>query len=70
MLKDKFPNNCAWEEPKSNTRINGEEFENNCRRAQGSGDMDISEDTNNGLYSKALPRISTIDYHWIPNIDL
>ena len=54
MLKDNFPNHCAWEEPKWTTRMSREEFENNCKHDQGRVNVGVCEDTNLGLYSKAL----------------
>ena len=53
MLKDKFPKNCAWEEPEGITSMSGEEFENTCKREQGRGNVDVYEDTKCGIYSKA-----------------
>ena len=34
------------------------------------GNVDVSEDTKCGLYSKALPWIHEIDDHWMSKIDL
>ena len=70
MFKDEFPNHFVWEESKWITRVGGEYFQNKCKSEQGRGDMDMSEDTNIGLYSKALPCINVIDDHWISKIDL
>ena len=32
--------------------------------------VDVSEDTKRGLYSKASPWLNSIDDHWISNTDL
>ena len=68
MLKDKFSKNCVWEEPKCTMRMIREDFEKNCKREQYRGNVDISEDTKRGIYSKTSPRINAIDDHWMSNI--
>ena len=58
MLKEKFPNHCAWEEPEWNTRMSGEEFEKKCKSDQVRGNVEVSEDTKFGIYSKDSPCIN------------
>ena len=70
IFKDKFPNHCALEETEWTKSISGEEFEKKCKREQSRGNVDVSEDTKHGLYSKASPWINAIDDHWMSNIDL
>ena len=47
-----------------------EAFEKKCRRDQGRGNVDISEYTKSGLYSKASPWINTIGDKWMSKIDI
>ena len=68
MLKDNFPKHCSWEEPECTTRMRGEDFEKKCKREQGRGNVDVSEDTNRRLYSKASPWLNAIDYHYMSKI--
>ena len=63
MLKDKFPNQCAWEKPECTTSISGEEFEKKCKCEQGRDNVEVSEDTRHRIYSKASPWINAIDDH-------
>ena len=55
MLKEKFPKHCAWEEPEWTTRMIGKKFEKKCKCEQVRGNMDVSEDSKSGLYSKDSP---------------
>ena len=48
----------------------GEDFEKKCKRDQGRVNVDVSEDTKRGIYSKSSPWIDAIDYHWMSNTDL
>ena len=41
-----------------------------CKREQGRGNMEVSEDTKRGLYSKSLPWLNAIDDYWMSKIDL
>ena len=50
--------------------MSGEEFEKKCKREQGRGNVDVSEDTNRGIYSKASSSINNMDYPWMSKIDL
>ena len=70
MLKDNIPKHCAWEETEWITRMSGDEFEKKCKPEQGRGNVDVSEDTKHGLYSKASPWLNAIDEHWMSKIDL
>ena len=53
MLKDKFPNHCAWEGPEWIARMSREDFEKKCKCEKGRGNVDIYEDIKRGLYSKS-----------------
>ena len=70
MLKEKFSNNCAWEEPEWTTSMNREDFDKKCKHEKGRGDMDVSEDTKCGIYSKKSTWLNEIDDHWMSKIDL
>ena len=50
--------------------MSGEEFEKKCKREQGRGNVDVSEDTKCGLYSKASLWLNAINDHWMYKIDL
>ena len=50
--------------------MRGEQSDNNCKREQGRGNVDIFEDTKHGLYSKASPWINEIYDNWMSKIDL
>ena len=41
-----------------------------CKREQGRGNMEVSEDTKRGLYSKSLPWLNAIDDYWMSKIYL
>ena len=51
ILKDKFPNHCAWEKPECKTSISGEDFDKKCKCEQGRGGVDVYEYTKYGMYS-------------------
>ena len=70
MLKEKFPNHCAFEEHNWITSISGDKFENKSKHKQVRGNEDLSEDINRGQYSKASPCIKKIDNKWMSNIGL
>ena len=70
MLKDKFPKNYAWEEPKCIKRTSKEECDNKCKRDQGRGNVDLSEINKHRLYSKSSPWLNAIDDPWMYKIDL
>ena len=44
MLKDKFLDHCAWEEPECITRMSGDEYEKKFKCKQGRGNIDVSRD--------------------------
>ena len=69
-MKEKFPNKCAWEQPKWITKMNGEDFEKKRKRDKGRGNVYLSEDNNRGIFSKASPWINEMDYHCMSNFDL
>ena len=48
----------------------GEDFEKKCKRDQGRVNVDVSEDTKRGIYSKSSPWLDAIDDHWMSNTDL
>ena len=55
MFKDLFPKHCDWEEPGWIKRMTGGEFMNNYNHEQVKVNVDVSDDTNHGIYSKSLP---------------
>ena len=48
----------------------GEEFDKKCKCERGRGNMDISEDTKRGIYSKESSWINAIDDHWMSNVNI
>ena len=52
------------------TKVIGEEFEKKCNHEKYRGDVEVSEDTKSGLYSKAFPYLNEIDYLCMSKIDL
>ena len=70
MLKEKFPKQCDWEKPKWAIIMMREDFEKKCKSDQGRGNVDTSEDTKRGLYSKSSPCLNAIDDHWMSKIDI
>ena len=70
VLKNKFPNNCAWEESGRNTRMSRDEFENKFKREQGRLNVDVCQYTKHGIYSKSSPWINAIYDHCMYIIDI
>ena len=68
MLKCKFPSQLSWYEPNIIVRMSENEFENNWNNYQGKGNVDVSEDTNNGIYIKPSLWMNDINDRWISKI--
>ena len=50
--------------------MSGDYFEKKCKREKGRGNVNVSEDTNHGIYSKASPLLNAVGDDWISRIDL
>ena len=47
-----------------------EDFDNKCKREKDRGNVDVSKDTNRGIYIKSSTWLNAMDYHWMSKIDL
>ena len=70
MFKYNLTKHFVWEGHQWTTKMNGEEFEKKCKHEKGRGNVEVSENTKRGLYSKAPPWLNIIDDLWMSNIDI
>ena len=50
--------------------MSGGKFKKMFKHEQGRGNVDVSDEKNNGLYSKTSPGINAIDYYWMLKIGI